>query len=148
MKNVVFNLPLMEILNLQSVEEMASGAGFKMTPQRRVIIKFLEKATNHPSADDVFFAVNQEFPMTSRATVYNTLNWLKSVGMLKERFEGDRVLYDPNCAEHHHFVCNQCGAVEDVGFDQLSDIGPINLGGISKVDSYEVTVRGICTDCS
>ena len=127
---------------------MASGSGFKMTPQRRVIIKFLEKAKTHPCADDVFFAVNKKFPMTSRATVYNTLNWLKSVGMLKERFEGDRVLYDPNCTEHHHFVCNECGAVEDVGFDQLSDIGPVKLSSKAKVDSYEITVRGTCANCA
>ena len=137
----------MENLNLQAVEEMASGAGFKMTPQRRVIIKFLEKAKNHPSADDVFFAVNKEFPMTSRATVYNTLNWLKSVGMLKERFEGERVLYDPNCSEHHHFVCNECGGVEDVDFDKFSGMDPVRLSGKTKVESYEITVRGICASC-
>ena len=137
----------MNKLSLQAVEEMAAGAGFKMTPQRRVIIGFLESAKSHPTADDVFFAVNKKFPMTSRATVYNTLNWLKSVGMLRERFEGEKVRYDPNCEQHHHFVCSECGKVEDIGFDAFADLGNISLPGNPIVDSYEITVRGRCSSC-
>jgi len=137
----------MKRLNLKGVEEMAAGGGFKMTPQRRVIINYLEKATSHPTADDVFEAVNNEFPMTSRATVYNTLNWLKSVGMLNERFEGEKMRYDPNCGRHHHFVCGDCGMIEDVGSDLIEELGIIKLPRKHKVESYEVTVRGVCRDC-
>ncbi len=138
----------MKRLSLSAVEAMAAGEGFKMTPQRRAITGFLEKADSHPSADDVYFAVNKKFPMTSRATVYNTLNWLKSVGMLQVRFEGDKVLYDPNCERHHHFICNSCGKVEDIEYGSLRDLGDIELPGKSKADSYEITVRGTCNKCS
>ena len=136
----------MKKLSLAAVEEMASGEGFKMTPQRRVIIGFLEKTKSHPSADDVYFAVNKKFPMTSRATVYNTLNWLKSVGMLQVRFEGDKVLYDPNCARHHHFICKECSNVQDIDHESIRDLGDIDLPG-NLVESYEVTVRGLCDSC-
>jgi len=137
----------MNVLNLKAVEKMAVGEGFKMTPQRRAIIGCLEKAKSHPTADEVFFAVNKTFPMTSRATVYNTLKWLRSVGMLGERFESEKVRYDPNCDRHHHFVCRLCGKVEDVGYEVISDLGLIELPEQHSVESYEVTVRGVCRTC-
>ncbi len=137
----------MNRLTLQAVQEMATVEGFKMTPQRRVIINFLEKATSHPTADDVFFAVNKRFPMTSRATVYNTLNWLKSVGMLRESFEGEKVRYDPNCERHHHFICSSCSKVEDVPSDLIAELDTIKLPANHRVESYELTIRGVCQDC-
>ncbi len=137
----------MKKLSLRKVEEMASVEGFKMTPQRRVIINFLEKAKSHPTAEDVFCAVNKRFPMTSRATVYNTLNWLKTVGMLRERFEGEKIRYDPNCERHHHFICGNCGKIEDVDSEMIKDVGAINLPGRHLIESYEITVRGRCGKC-
>ena len=138
----------MKRLSVSDVEAMASAQGFKMTPQRRAITGFLEKAKTHPSADDVYFAVNKKFPMTSRATVYNTLNWLKSVGMLQVRFDGDKVLYDPNIERHHHFVCRTCGKVEDIGYEAIKDIGEIDLPGGNVAESHEITVRGTCAGCT
>lgn len=138
----------MKRLSVSSVETMAAEEGFKMTPQRRAISGFLEQSTSHPSADDVYFAVNKKFPMTSRATVYNTLNWLKSVGMLRVRFEGNKVLYDPNCERHHHFVCRTCGKVEDVGYESIKEIGEIQIPGDNLVETYEITIRGICAKCN
>lgn len=126
---------------------MAVTEGFKMTPQRRAIIGYLENEKSHPTADDVFYAVNKKFPMTSRATVYNTLKWLNTVGMLMERFEGDKMRYDPNCDRHHHFVCGVCRKVEDVHYEVITDLGSIELPEKHLVDSYEVTVRGTCKDC-
>ena len=129
---------------------MVGANGLKMTPQRRAIVEFLQSATTHPTADEVLRAVNDKFPMTSRATVYNTLNWLKDSGMVSEVFEGGLVRYDPNTSNHHHFVCRACGKVEDVGAEM---IGAIELDqvaahlGQQKVENYEVTLRGLCADC-
>ncbi|HMY74454.1 MAG TPA: Fur family transcriptional regulator, partial [Blastocatellia bacterium] len=101
-------------------------------------------------ADEVFHAVNEKFPMTSRATVYNTLNWLKGSGLISEVFEGGVVRYDPNTSNHHHFVCRKCGKVEDVGAElvgafQLEQAAA--LLGSQKVENFEITIRGLCADC-
>lgn len=69
---------------------MVDGYGLKMTPQRRAIIEFLQSSVDHPTAEDIMNAVNERFPMTSRPTVYNTLNWLKGSGLINEVFEGER----------------------------------------------------------
>jgi Fe2+ or Zn2+ uptake regulation protein len=118
-----------------------------MTPQRRAIADFLQSAHHHPTADEILQAVNRKFPMTSRATVYNTLNWLKEEGMVKEVYEGGTVRFDPNTGNHHHFVCRGCGKVEDVDFDLVGTMTVRSLPGHQKVEFFEVTLRGLCAGC-
>jgi Fur family peroxide stress response transcriptional regulator len=135
-------------LSQNAVETMARERGLKMTPQRRMIVDYLQSATCHPTADDVLKAVNDRYPMTSRATVYNTLNWLKEAGMVREVFEGGDLRFDPNMGGHHHFVCRGCGRIEDVDCDLVGEIRFCPLPGKQEVEVYEVTLRGLCVDCS
>jgi len=137
----------MKHLNINSVEAMAQERGLKMTPQRRAIIDYLQAAENHPTTEEVLRAVNDKFPMTSRATVYNTINWLKEAGMLLEVFEAGSVRLDPNFDQHHHFVCRKCGKVEDIGFDLISDLGICALPNSNTIESFEIIIRGLCPNC-
>lgn len=134
-------------LHRKSVEDMTQARGLKMTPQRRAIADFLQSAKHHPTADEILSAVNRRFPMTSRATVYNTLNWLKEAGMVKEIFEAGQVRFDPNTGEHHHFVCRKCGRVEDIECDLIGAMKVCSLPGRQKVENLEVTLRGLCVGC-
>jgi Fe2+ or Zn2+ uptake regulation protein len=118
-----------------------------MTPQRRAIVECLERSPHHPTADEVFSAVNRRFPMTSRATVYNTLNLLTGAGLLREIRKDGNVRYDPNLGPHHHFVCRGCGAIEDVAWEALPPLALDELPGRGRADSYEVTLFGLCGRC-
>jgi len=135
-------------LTHDAVVSMARTRGLKMTPQRRLIVDYLQSATNHPTADEVLNAVNERFPMTSRATVYNTLNWLKDAGMVREVFEGGDLRFDPNTGGHHHFVCRACGRIEDVDCELVGELQVRPLPGRQAVEEYEVTLRGLCVACS
>jgi Fe2+/Zn2+ uptake regulation proteins len=137
----------MKQLNIRDVETMAKERGLKMTPQRRAIIECLQSAENHPTADEVLKTVNEKFPMTSRATVYNTIKWLKEAGMLREVFEAGAIRLDPNFEQHHHFICRKCGKVEDVGFDLIGDLGICTLPSYQTIESFEIVIRGLCRDC-
>jgi Fur family transcriptional regulator, peroxide stress response regulator len=137
----------MSILQQQQVEMMAERWGLKLTPQRRAIIGYLQSAVHHPTADEVLKAVNEEFPMTSRATVYNTLNWLKGVGLVKEVFEGGVHHFDPNTSDHHHFICRLCGRVEDVDSALIGNFQLDPLPGNQKIEQFEVIIRGLCSAC-
>ena len=131
-----------------TVELITQSRGSKMTAQRRAIVDFLQASGDHPTADEILQAVNRTFPMTSRATVYNTLNWLKTDGLVKEVYEGGQIRYDPNTAHHHHFVCQNCGKVEDIDCDLLGTIQICHLPGNPQVEFYEVVVRGLCSMCA
>jgi Fur family peroxide stress response transcriptional regulator len=121
--------------------------GVKLTPQRRAIIEVLEGAANHPTAEDVFAAVNRRFPMTSRATVYNTLALLKREGHVRELFKDGVSRFDPNTTRHHHFVCDGCGSVSDIDWETLDCRVLATLPGKAVAETYEVTLRGRCGKC-
>jgi Fur family peroxide stress response transcriptional regulator len=126
---------------------MVEGYGLKMTPQRRSIIEFLQTCANHPTAEEILQAVNSHFPMTSRPTVYNTLNWLKGAGLIHEVHEGGTVRYDPNTSPHHHFICRWCGRVDDIESDQIEKIEFEEIAGHYKIEHFQITVRGLCLQC-
>ena len=134
-------------LTRENVEEMARLRGLKMTPQRRLIVEFLQSAEHHPTAEEVFRAVNAKLPMASRATVYNTINWLKESGMVRAVSEGGEVRFDPNTSGHHHFVCRECGSITDVEPELFEGLNVPKLGGRAQVESVEVTLRGVCAAC-
>lgn len=137
----------MSRLEYSTVAAMVDGYGLKMTPQRRAIIEFLQTCVDHPTAEEIMVAVNERFPMTSRPTVYNTLNWLKGAGLVNEVYEGGAVRYDPNTSPHHHFVCRRCGKVEDV---ESAAVGTLPIGTLSghyKIENFQVTIRGLCLGC-
>src|SRR5215212_5432241 len=125
----------------KAVEDLARQRGLKMTPQRRIIIEYLQAAKNHPTADEVMVAVNRKFPMTSRATVYNTLKMLKEEGLVNEVFEEGAVRFDPNTDRHHHFICRQCGMIDDVDCGLVGEFNICKLPGSHKVEDFEVTLR-------
>jgi Fe2+ or Zn2+ uptake regulation protein len=118
-----------------------------MTPQRRAIVGCLEQTRRHPTAEEVFTAVNRRFPMTSRATVYNTLKLLTEARLLREIRKDGNVRYDPNLSPHHHFVCRHCGRIGDLAWESIPPLAVGRLPGCPRVDSYEVTLFGLCSRC-
>src|SRR6476661_7925878 len=89
--------------------------GVRLTPQRQMILKFLKETHEHPTAEEIYKQVCQEFSGISMATVYNTLHRLKELGAIKELSYGDMSSrYDGNDTEHAHVVCESCGEVIDI----------------------------------
>lgn len=134
-------------LSREQLESVAIERGFKMTPQRRAIVEYLEQAFHHPTADEVFVAVNAQFPLTSRATVYNTLNLLKEASLVREIARDGVVRFDPNLDEHHHFICRKCGRVEDLPWEAIPPIDLSVLHGDQRVESFDLTLHGVCAKC-
>jgi Fe2+ or Zn2+ uptake regulation protein len=123
--------------------------GLKITPQRYAILRYLQQTDSHPTADQVVAHLNRELPMTSRATVYNTLKALCDVGLVQEvTHEAGVSRYDANIGRHHHFICRSCRRFFDVEWEAFGDLQAAALiGDQHTVDSIEVIVRGICREC-
>jgi Fe2+ or Zn2+ uptake regulation protein len=130
------------------LDRLAADRGLKLTPQRRAIVEFLEHAHHHPTAEDVFVAVNSRFPLTSRATVYNTLHLLKEASLVREVSREGVVRFDPNLSPHHHFVCRGCGLVEDLDWNTIQPIDVSRIDGRQKVESFDLTLHGLCAGCA
>ena len=128
------------------------GRGWRMTAQRRVVAEVLDDGEHvHLTADEVLARATARLPEISRATVYNALGELVSLGEVAEvSTDGRAKRYDPNAHRpHHHLVCTDCGAIRDVhlGGDPLADLPATERFGFD-VSSAEVTYRGRCPDCA
>jgi Fe2+ or Zn2+ uptake regulation protein len=88
--------------------------GYKLTPQRRDIIKLLSQDTSHPGAMDILQKVRKKAPQISMSTVYYTLDTLKKEGLIRELEFYDRDnRYDVNVLNHINLICRRCGKIED-----------------------------------
>ncbi len=113
------------------------------------MLEHLLRDHEHPTADQIYQAINRSDPRASRATVYNNLHVLMRAGMVREVvLAAGAVRYDANIGHHHHFICEACGGLEDIeGFDASRLTRPIGLGA-RRVRNYEVVFRGLCESCS
>lgn len=121
--------------------------GYKMTPQRRAIIKALTGDASHPTAEQIYERVRERMPDISLATVYNTLRELAEMQELYELNVGQgRRHYETSQRDHAHRVCLKCGQIEDVPGD-FEKIKPLfQCGDDFRPTRYAVTIYGYCAD--
>ncbi|ARU63389.1 hypothetical protein CBW65_22145 [Tumebacillus avium] len=123
--------------------------GVRLTPQRQMILRYLKETHEHPTAEQIYHQVCQEFSGISMATVYNTLHRLKELGVIRELSYGDMSSrYDGNDSEHAHLVCEGCGKVSDVPCPPKSSLEMPELAALGyAVGSYRLEFYGICPSC-
>jgi Fur family ferric uptake transcriptional regulator len=88
-----------------------------------------------------------------RATVYRAIEQLEELGLVQRiDLGGDSTAYekvDPRGHHHHHLVCNKCGRVIPFEDEELETaIHSISTRDGFRIQSHEITLRGICVNCS
>lgn len=58
--------------------------GYRLTPQRMMILSAIENSNDHISADEIYARVVAEYPYVNISTVYRTLELLKRLGLVTE----------------------------------------------------------------
>lgn len=120
----------------------------RVTPQRFAVYANLLKRTDHPTAEQILHDLNHDAPVSSQATIYNCLQALHEVGLIREVLLDDGgCRYDANVEPHHHFRCQCCGAIADIPWRALPELDVAQACPGSQVTGYEVTVHGTCQDC-
>src|SRR3990170_3177980 len=105
-------------IRLEEVVAKLKASGHRVTPQRLAVIRALISSDEHPSVEALYQQIRSDFPSTSIATVYNTLECLKSLGQVLELPRSGGSRYDGrNPDPHPHLVCAVCGRIEDVDLD-------------------------------
>lgn len=131
-----------------TIRRSLAGSGLRSTPQRYAVMAFLTKHEGHPTAAEIFAAVNRLDPRSSRATIYNNLRDLVQAGLVREvAVEGRAARFDAKGTRHHHFICDRCGNVEDMDWYDVPRPIPMSLGK-RVLREYELIFRGLCTKCA
>jgi len=109
---------------------------------------FLMEDNRHPTAAEIFEAVNRVDPRSSRATTYNNLRDLVQAGLVREvAAEGRAARFDAKSLRHHHFICDRCGNVEDI---EWYDVPMPSAGSFGQrvLRECELIFRGLCASCA
>ena len=93
--------------------------GYRLTPQRIMILEAVLEAEDHITAEEVYEQVRARYPHISFSTVYRTMELLRDSGFITQTdLGGGRVQYHSvDKATHHHLICQSCGHVAEVGED-------------------------------
>jgi Fur family iron response transcriptional regulator len=122
--------------------ELLRHAGVRPSAHRLAVAKFVLYTRAHPSAEHVWVSVRKDFPMISRATVYNTLNLFVDKGILQRIPIGEgKVVYDPDLSPHHHLVDEDTGVVHDIPWEALEIPAIEHVSGFDVTDC-QVVMRG------
>jgi Fur family peroxide stress response transcriptional regulator len=129
-------------------ERLANG-GFRFTPQRRHVYDVLLQKRDHPTVEEVFIRAKQGMPDISMATVYNCLDALVKCDLVRHvNLDRSATRYCPNMREHCHFYCDVCGGIFDIDLAAGAPRAGLQMPDGFKAKHYEISVRGICQDCS
>jgi Fur family transcriptional regulator, peroxide stress response regulator len=132
----------------EAIKQSLEDSGLRCTPQRYAVMAFLMDHPKHPTAVEIFEAVNRVDPRSSRATIYNNLRDLVQVGLVREvAVEGRAARFDAKGMRHHHFICDRCGNVEDI---EWYDVPKPAAGSLGKrtLRECELIFRGLCARCA
>jgi Fur family ferric uptake transcriptional regulator len=126
-------------------------AGFRITPQRQVILEVVAHGSDHQSAQQVYAAARRRLPGLNLATVYRTLDSLNRAGLvdLMDDTHGSLrfSLRDPR-HQHAHLVCRQCGAMLELPVTGLARLAQdIHRRTGFKADLGHQTINGLCPTC-
>jgi Fe2+ or Zn2+ uptake regulation protein len=128
---------------------MNNIGGPGLTKQRQAVLDVIRQSEDHLTANEVFEDARRLLPTISFATVYNSLRYLKSEGLIGEvRFAIDATRYDRTLTRHDHALCNKCGKLVDLDLPVPAELVK-KAERLSKFNagSIEVILRGLCPAC-
>jgi Fur family transcriptional regulator, ferric uptake regulator len=124
--------------------------GYRLTPQRIMVINALHGAKSHVSADEVFERLRRKYPYSNISTVYRTLELLKDLGLAAEISVGDGIkrYHARDNSRHHHLLCTGCGKMFDLSEEELVPLEEALIRNHGfKADIHHLAIFGLCSDC-
>lgn len=121
----------------------------KHSRQRDTIMNCLINRKDHPTADMIYNSIREEIPNVSLGTVYRNLNLLAELGEIRRLNCGNGPeRFDADTHPHYHFICRECGQMQDLPMDVLTKINSQAqeyCGG--RIDSHITYFYGLCENC-
>ena len=121
----------------------------KLTRQREAVLRVIRERDDHPTANEIFEAARAILPAISYATVYNSLRYLRSEGLVREiNFGNSASRYDRVTERHDHAICTGCGKLVDFDLTEAVDLmRAAARKSHFKAHSVHLTLLGLCPDC-
>ncbi len=124
--------------------------GLRFTPDRLRIFRALADKHKPISVPRLIAIVEQDG--VNQATVYRTLEQFLAVGVVQTVLLHNGVvgyeLVPPFSSHHHHFICLDCGSVQDLAAERVDSALDKSLEGTGlRVITHKVDIYGQCEKC-
>lgn len=124
--------------------------GYRLTPQRIMVLDALHGVDKHISAEEIYVQVKAKYPYANISTIYRTLDLLKELDLVTEIDLGDgRVRYHhAEKGHHHHLVCSKCGKIINLPEATLLSLTDALARDYQfKADVKHLAIFGLCAEC-
>ena len=124
--------------------------GYRITPQREMIIETIAHADGHVSAEQIHDRVKERTRFVNLATVYRTLDLLVEKGLASrvDLWDGRVVYATLHHGPHIHLVCRQCGEIFLADFGLLGSLSEqLSANYDFSADLQHLSIAGVCTGC-
>ena len=126
------------------------GRGYRITPQREMIIHALAHSPKHITAEEIATQLQEHTQAINIATIYRTLDmlWQEGFACRNDLSEGKIVYATLQHGPHIHLVCRKCNRVIDADSKVLSSLGrklQEEYGFDPDLDHF--SIFGVCSDC-
>ena len=135
---------------VRASNELLRKRGYRLTPQRYMILSVIQEANAHLSIEQITERVQQRNPYVSLSTIYRTLELLKQLGLIRENhLPGEQPHYEAvEGHAHHHLICRRCRTTIHLNEALL---GNLNEQLQEEYHFYNLTLdlvaAGYCTAC-
>ncbi|NPV52813.1 MAG: transcriptional repressor [Firmicutes bacterium] len=135
----------------EAILRRLKASGYKLTPQRREIIRVLSETYEPQNAQQVHERVAEKFPGMGMDTVYRNLRLLAALGVISQinllSKRGD--LFKLGGDHHHHFICLGCDKIVCLDGCPLDNNDFSHAAGNDfTIVSHSFQLYGYCTECS
>lgn len=125
----------------------------RSTSVKDTLLSLLEKERQPLSAPAIVEWFARAGKGVNKTSIYRAIEYGIASGVIAE------VLIDGTCryfeladrAHHHHAICTQCGAVEDISFDDESIIESVKKQKALKgfvIQRHSMDFFGLCKKCN
>lgn len=125
--------------------------GYKLTPQRRAILKVIASSSDHLTPEAIYEKACLNNPNIGLVTVYRTLELLRELNLVCRVHAVDgchSYMMRRPTEHHHHLVCSQCGKVVDFTGCSLADLEQRLLQETKfDINGHLLEFYGLCPDC-
>ena len=124
--------------------------GYRITPQREMIIRAIAHSQQHMSAEEIFTELQKHTQATNIATVYRTLEmlWEEGFACRNDLSEGKIVYATYQHGPHIHLVCRYCNRVIDADPKVLEQLGEVlDTQYDFNADLQHISIFGVCSEC-
>ncbi len=136
----------------QRLEQELRLAGYRVTPQRGVILEAVSHDGGHLTAQEIFEHARTRLPGLNRATVYRALVTLHRAGLIDLLSNGSDLvryaLHDP-ARPHAHLICRSCNEIREIGPASVERLATaLRRSSDFRLDVEHLTLVGLCARCA